>query len=162
MILTVVLPIFDLVSLDPQFEIIFSNDKIQVPENSEDIRNLFEKHEKGASVQYDKFMESSRFKYEVGMQEFVNKPCYNWGEFISLKIAKSALKLDLLSNFRSYVSRYFSNPKLRTLMEFPVIFLGASPKNIPALYSLMNYGGYALGTKYPMGGFYQLVLAMQK
>lgn len=47
-------------------------------------------------------------------------------------------------------------------MEFPVIFLGASPKNIPALYSLMNYGGYALGTKYPMGGFYQLVLAMQK
>ena len=48
---------------------------------------------------------------------------------------------------------YFSNPKLRTLMEFPVIFLGASPKNIPALYSLMNYGGYALGTKYPMGGF---------
>lgn len=107
-------------------------------------------------------MESSRFKYEVGMQEFVNKPCYNWGEFISLKIAKSALKLDLLSNFRSYVSRYFSNPKLRTLMEFPVIFLGASPKNIPALYSLMNYGGYALGTKYPMGGFYQLVLAMQK
>ncbi|MEF9478904.1 FAD-dependent oxidoreductase [Chryseobacterium sp. 1B4] len=26
----------------------------------------------------------------------------------------------------------------------------------------MNYGGYVLGTKYPMGGFYQLVLAMQK
>ncbi|WP_232046480.1 hypothetical protein [Sphingobacterium daejeonense] len=46
-------------------------------------------------------------------------------------------------------------------MEFPVIFLGASPKNIPALYSLMNYGGYALGTHYPMGGFYQLVLAMK-
>lgn len=46
-------------------------------------------------------------------------------------------------------------------MEFPVIFLGASPKNIPALYSLMNYGGYALGTHYPKGGFYQLVLAMK-
>jgi phytoene desaturase len=47
-------------------------------------------------------------------------------------------------------------------MEFPVIFLGASPKNIPALYSLMNYGGYVLGTWYPMGGFYQLVLGMKK
>src|SRR5690606_34299417 len=52
--------------------------------------------------------------------------------------------------------------KLRALMEFPVIFLGASPQNIPALYSLMNYGGYALGTHYPMGGFYQLVLAMKE
>lgn len=47
-------------------------------------------------------------------------------------------------------------------MEFPVIFLGASPKNIPALYSLMTYGGYVLGTKYPMGGFYQLILAMHQ
>ena len=47
-------------------------------------------------------------------------------------------------------------------MEFPVIFLGASPQQIPALYSLMNYGGYVLGTKYPMGGFYQLVLAMKE
>jgi len=47
-------------------------------------------------------------------------------------------------------------------MEFPVIFLGASPEKIPALYSLMNYGGYVLGTYYPNGGFYQLVLAMKK
>jgi phytoene desaturase len=106
-------------------------------------------------------MKSAKFKYEVGMQDFVNKPCHNWSEFISPKIAKDALKLDLLSNFRSYVGKYFKNEKLRTLMEFPVIFLGASPKNIPALYSLMNYGGYALGTHYPKGGFYQLVLAMK-
>ncbi|AQX05273.1 phytoene dehydrogenase [Elizabethkingia meningoseptica] len=153
---------FNLVSLDPQFEIIFSDEKMAVPEKYEDIRKLFENTENGASLQYDKFMQSAKFKYEVGMQEFVNKPCYNWGEFLSLKIAKSAVKLDLLSNFRNYVSKYFSNPKLKILMEFPVIFLGASPKNIPALYSLMNYGGYALGTKYPMGGFYQLVLAMQQ
>ena len=61
-----------------------------------------------------------------------------------------------------YVSKYFTDPKLRSLMEFPVIFLGASPQQIPALYSLMNYGGYVLGTKYPMGGFYQLVLAMKE
>ena len=47
-------------------------------------------------------------------------------------------------------------------MEFPVIFLGASPKDIPAMYSLMNYGGYALGTWYPMDGFYELILAMKK
>jgi len=81
---------------------------------------------------------------------------------MSPKIAGSALRLNLLSDFRTYVSRYFSHPKLRALIEFPVIFLGAAPQNIPALYSLMNYGGYVLGTKYPMGGFYQLVLAMQQ
>ncbi|BAP32097.1 phytoene dehydrogenase [Chryseobacterium sp. StRB126] len=153
---------FKLVSLDPQFEMVFSNEKVSVPEKNEDIRELFEKIEPGAGRQYDNFMQSAQFKYEVGMKEFVTQPCYSWLEFASLKIAGSALKLDLLSNFRKYVSGYFTDSKLRSLMEFPVIFLGASPQRIPALYSLMNYGGYVLGTKYPMGGFYQLVLAMKE
>lgn len=153
---------FELISLNPQFEMIFSEEKIGIPESLDDLKILFEQIEKGAGLQLEKFMQSAKFKYEVGMQDFVSKPCHNWAEFISPKIAKSALKLDLLSNFRSYVAKYFKNEKLRTLMEFPVIFLGASPKNIPALYSLMNYGGYALGTHYPKGGFYQLVLAMKK
>lgn len=152
---------YELISLHPQFEIIFSDQKISVPEKYDDFKEMVEKLESGAGKQLDKFMHSAQYKYAVGMKDFVIKPCYNWAEFISPKIAKSALKLDLLTNFRKYVSKYFSHPKLRMLMEFPVIFLGASPKKIPALYSLMNYGGYVLGTHYPMGGFYQLVLAMK-
>lgn len=153
---------FKLISLNPQFEMIFLEQKIKVPENFEELKILFEEIEKGASVKLEKFMQSAKFKYEVGMKDFVIKPCYKWSEFISPKIAKSVLKLDLLTNFRSYVAKYFKNEKIRTLMEFPLIFLGASPKHIPALYSLMNYGGYNLGTHYPIGGFHQLVLAMKK
>lgn len=153
---------FDLISLNPQFEMIFSNEKMNVPESFEDLKALFETTEKGAAAQLEKFMQSAKYKYQVGMKDFVTKPSHSWLEFVSPKIAKSALKLNLFTNFRNYVGSYFKNEKLRTLMEFPVIFLGASPKKIPALYSLMNYGGYALGTHYPMGGFYQLVLAMQQ
>ncbi|MES2382002.1 MAG: phytoene desaturase family protein [Bacteroidota bacterium] len=153
---------FELVSLNPQFEMIFKEDKMSIPQSYQELKQLFENIESGAGNKLDEFMQAAEFKYEVGMRDFVNKPCHNWMEFVSPKTLKSAVKLDLLSNFRSYVAKYFSNEKLRTLMEFPVIFLGASPKNIPALYSLMNYGGYVLGTHYPMGGFYQLVLAMQK
>lgn len=153
---------YHLVSLNPQFEMIFEDGSVEVPDSYEDLKNLFETLETGAGKKLDAFMKSAKYKYEVGMKDFVNKPCYSWGEFVSPKIVMSALKLDLLSDFRTYVSRYFSHPKLKALMEFPVIFLGASPENIPALYSLMNYGGYALGTWYPMGGFYQLVLGMKK
>lgn len=153
---------FELISLNPQFEVVFSEGKISIPESLEELKVLFEGIEKGAGMQVEKFMQAAKFKYEVGMQDFINKPCHNWSEFLSLKIVKSAIKLDLLTGFRPYVAKYFKSEKLRTLMEFPVIFLGASPKDIPALYSLMNYGGYALGTYYPMGGFYQLVLAMKK
>jgi phytoene desaturase len=153
---------FQLIALNPQFEMIFEDEKLAIPQSFTELKALFETLEIGAGAQLEQFMHSAQYKYEVGMREFVNKPCHNWTEFIALKTLKSALQLDLLTNFRSYVARYFTHPKLRTLMEFPVIFLGASPKNIPALYSLMNYGGYVLGTHYPMGGFYQLVLAMQQ
>lgn len=153
---------YELIPLDPQFEIIFESTKLSIPKNYDEFRALFEQIETGSGQKLDAFMKAAAYKYKVGMQDFVNKPCHSWAEFLSPKIAISALKLDLLSNFRSYVSRYFSNEKLRTLMEFPVIFLGASPQKIPALYSLMNYGGYALGTWYPMGGFYELVKAMQQ
>lgn len=153
---------YQLVALHPQFEMIFEDGVVAVPESYQDLKDLFETLENGAGEKLDDFMKSAKYKYQVGMQEFVNKPCHSWAEFISPKIAVSAFKLNLLSDFRTYVAKYFSHPKLRLLMEFPVIFLGASPKNIPALYSLMNYGGYVLGTWYPMGGFYQLVSGMKK
>lgn len=152
---------YKLVRLDPQFEMIFAEGRLSLPDNYTDMKILFEKIEPGAGNKLDKFMESAKYKYEIGMRDFVTKPCLSWFEFISLKIAGSALRLDLLSDYRSYVKKYFSNPMLVALMEFPVIFLGASPKNIPALYSLMNYGGYMLGTHYPMGGFYELIKAMK-
>src|SRR5690606_5896847 len=98
---------FELISLNPQFEMIFSERKIRVPEKFEELKVLFEQIENGAGLQLEKFMQSAKYKYEVGMQNFVQKPCHNWAEFISPTIAKSALKLDLLSNFRSYVASYF-------------------------------------------------------
>jgi phytoene desaturase len=152
---------FEVVSLDPQFKMIFGNGSVSIPSSYAGIRSMFESLEPGAGKKFDAFMGSARYKYEVGMKQFIEKPCHSWLEFFSPKIAGSALRLDLLSNFRSYTARYFSHPWLRSLMEFPVIFLGASPDKIPAMYSLMNYGGYGLGTWYPMGGFFELVKAMK-
>lgn len=153
---------YELIALNPQFEMVFSDEIMAVPQNYSKMRDFFEQKEKGAAKKLDEFMEDAKYKYEVGMKDFVTKPCHSWLEFVSPKIAKSALKLDLLSNFHRFVRKYFSNPKLIMLMEFPVIFLGAAPKDIPALYSLMNYGGYKLGTWYPMGGFYKVIEAMSE
>ncbi|TJZ63354.1 phytoene desaturase [Sphingobacterium olei] len=151
---------YDLVSLNPQFEMVFADEVIALPADYAEMRTLFEHIETGAADRLDDFMIDAKYKYEVGMMDFVNKPCHSWFEFVSLKIAKSALKMDLLSDFSKFVRKYFTHPKLITLMEFPVIFLGAMPDNIPALYSLMNYGGYKLGTWYPMGGFVKIIEAM--
>ncbi|MBS7333880.1 MAG: phytoene desaturase [Weeksellaceae bacterium] len=152
---------YDLISLNPQFEIIFPDQSIHLPESFEDIFDLFESLEKGAGKKLEKFMNEAERKYDIGMNNFVQKPSNSWLEFISLDVIVNAMKLDLLTNYRSYVASYFKHPYLQAIMEFPVIFLGASPKEIPALYSLMNYGGYKLGTWYPTGGFFSLIKAME-
>lgn len=153
---------YELVPLDPQFEMVFSNGIMAIPQDFEAMKTLFEETEKGAGQRLEDFMKDAQFKYEVGMKDYVTKPCNSWFEFVSLKILKSAFSLDLLTDFSKFVRKYFSHPKLITLMEFPVIFLGASPKDIPALYSLMNYGGYKLGTWYPIGGFIKIIESMQE
>ncbi len=63
----------------------------------------------------------------------------------------------------SVISRKtFTEPRLKALMEFPVLFLGAMPEDTPSLYSLMNYAGLKLGTWYPKGGFGKVIEAMMK
>lgn len=151
---------YEIVDLDPQFEMVFSDGTLEIPREYHQIKQLFESIEPGAGQRYDDFMRDAKYKYEISMSKYIEKPCLSITEFMTWDILKSALRLDLFTDFRSFVKKYFKHPKLQALMEFPVIFLGASPQQIPAMYSLMNYGGYALGTKYPLGGFYKIIEGM--
>ena len=68
--------------------------------------------------------------------------------------------MNLFSSYRQHDHRYFKNPYLRSLLEFPVLFLGASPSETPALYSLMGYSALKQGTYYPIGGFGKVIDGM--
>lgn len=152
---------YDLIKLDPGFQMIFSEaDTIQVPANLNELYSLFEGIEKGSADQLKKFLKEAEFKYKVGMNKLVFQPCLGWGEFMKAEILAGVSKTHIFRSFSKYVRSYFKDPRLITLMEFPVLFLGAKPENTPALYSLMNYSELSQGTYYPMGGMYKITEAM--
>ena len=152
---------YKLVKLDPGFSVVFGkNNNIEVPSSFNELVEIFEKIEPGSGKKLIKFIEKARKKYEIGMNDFVYRPSHSPLEFINFKVLKGLLDLNVFSNFRSYVRKYFKNEKLVQLMEFPVLFLGAKPENTPALYSLMNYSGLYQGTYYPMGGFNEIIFAL--
>lgn len=154
---------YELIRLDPSYQVIFSDgDKMVLPASYEDMRSLFEKYEKGSAQKLDKFLEDGAYKYEVGMKEFVHKPSLSIGEFADWRIAKDFLRLDLLKSISREINSKFKHTKLRQLLEFPVLFLGAKPQDTPALYSLMNYADIKLGTWYPMGGMVEIPRAMMR
>lgn len=123
---------------------------------------MIDDFEPGAADQMEKYLKEAAFKYEVGINKLVHKPGLSINEFFDKDVVKGVFRLDIFSSMRKHIHRYFKNPKVRQLMEFPVLFLGALPENTPALYSLMNYADIKGGTWYPKGGMYTVVEAMYK
>lgn len=151
---------YTLQRLDPSYRVYFKDDKIDIPADYEQLKNLFEQIEKGAGKNLDAFMKEAAYKYKVGMQNLVFKPGVSLTEFLDVDLLRGVLKLDVFKNMKAHVGRFFKDPKLRYIIEFPVLFLGAMPNHIPALYSLMNYADIKLGTWYPQGGMFKIAEGM--
>lgn len=153
---------YDLKRLSPSYRIYFGeNDIVDVPSNFQELRNLFESIEPGSGEKLMRFLNDAKYKYDTGMNDFVWRPSDSIKEFFELKIVKALFKMNLFGSVSNEVRDLFYHPKLRKLLEFPVLFLGATPQNTPGLYSLMNYADLVLGTWYPMGGMTEIVKAME-
>ncbi|MCB0795629.1 MAG: phytoene desaturase [Flavobacteriales bacterium] len=152
---------YDLIRLDPSYKVIFGHeDQWDIPADMRDLEALFASIEPGADRALRRFLNEARVKYELGMNELVRRPALSWTEFMLPRVLGGMLKVSVFSSLRKHVAAHFKDPRLRQLMEFPVLFLGATPQNTPALYSLMNYADMSLGTWYPMGGMGRIVDAM--
>ena len=151
---------YTLKRLDPSYRIYFANEYIDVPADYGELKKLFEKMEPGSGNRLDHFMQEAAYKYKVGMNKLVYKPGLSIREFADWEVIKGVFRLDIFSSMKTHVSKYFKDSRLREMMEFPVLFLGALPKHIPALYSLMNYADIKGGTWYPQGGMYSIVKAL--
>jgi len=154
---------YDLKRLDPSYRVYWKNNEhTDVPADYEALRTLFEELEPGSAVKLDAFLKDAQYKYEVGMNDLVFKPGLSITEFIDRRVIAGAFKLQLFSSFDKLIKSSFSHPKIHSLLEFPILFLGATAKETPALYSLMNYADLKLGTWYPTGGMYKLFEAFER
>ena len=153
---------YDLKKLDPGFKIVFKDVEINLSSNWKDICELFDKYEKGGATKLNNFMKDAEQKYNIGLDFLYSSPGISISELFTTKILKNLNKLEILTSYRNHIKKYFTNPYLVNILEFPVLFLGTSAKNTPALYSLMAYSGIKQGTYYPIGGFNKVIKSMEK
>lgn len=149
--------------LDPSYAVIFGDkDCMQVPAKLEALKTTFEDLEPGSGAKLDAFLKQAAYKYEVGINDLVYKPCRSIFEFADLRLLSGIIRLDVFQSIHKHIRKFFKHEKIIQLMEFPILFLGALPENTPALYSLMNYADICLGTWYPMGGMHKIIEGMVK
>lgn len=153
---------YQLQRLSPSYRVYFDvNDYMDIPSDIEALKRIFEELEVGAADKLNSFLKDAKYKYETGMNDFVWRTSDSIAEFMDIKIVKALFKMNLFGSVGSEIRNSFKHPKLRKILEFPVLFLGATPQNTPGLYSLMNYADLALGTWYPMGGMSKIVRALE-
>jgi phytoene desaturase len=152
---------YTLERLSPSYRIYYSaDDQLDIPAGVDALCSMFDRLEPGSSKNLLKFLEEGKYKYEIGINELVYKPGLSLLELADPKLISGVFKLHVFQSISSYIKKYFTEKKLVQLLEFPVLFLGATPQNTPALYSLMNYADMALGTWYPQGGMHKIIEGM--
>jgi phytoene desaturase len=153
---------YNLKKLNPAYHVYFGeNDYIAIPDEIEKICNVFEKEEKGSSIELLKFMKMAKENYKIAVTDMLYKmPGISPLELITIDTVKRVGYF--FTNIKKQVHKRFKNPKLRSILEFPVLFLGAESSNTPAFYNFMNYADFGLGTWQPDNGFYDVVKAMIK
>lgn len=154
---------YNLIKLDPSYQIVYGKkDVLNIHADINETAKEFENLEKGASGKLFDFLREAEVKYNRGMNDFVFKPSLSLAEFISPKYLGDLFKLELFTSFSKHVRKYFKHPQIIQALEFPILFLGALPKDTPALYSLMNFADLKQGTWYPMGGMHEIIDAMYR
>tara|TARA_Y100000996_G_scaffold345992_1_gene284042 strand:- start:1385 stop:2869 length:1485 start_codon:yes stop_codon:yes gene_type:complete len=153
---------YNLVRLDPSYQFITKNNIYNIPANFDDLCELFEKIEPNSSLSLKKYISLAEQKYRLSVDKFLNLNGESFSELADPSILKNIHKLNIFISLRKHIRKYFKNQDLKTLLEFPSMFLGGTPSNTPGVYSMMNFADIKGGTWYPMGGMYEITRAMKK
>jgi phytoene desaturase len=150
---------YQLERLDPGYQVYFGkDDSILIGDSLEKIYKTFEEEEEGSAAQLKIFIEKAADNYKIAIDELVYRPGVSPFELVTPDTIK---KLGyFFSNVKREVTRSFKNPKLRQILQFPVLFLGAKPEDTPAFYNFMNFADFGLGTWHPKDGMYSIVRGM--
>jgi phytoene desaturase len=152
---------YDLIKLNPAYSVYFGKlDKISIADNPEEIAQTFESIEPGSAAHLSKFLKDAEHNYNIGVKKIVYRPGLSPFELITPQTIVRVAKF--FTNISSQIRKKFKNPRLAQILEFPVIFLGAKPKNIPAFYNFMNHADFGLGTWHPKGGMYKVIEGIEK
>ncbi len=152
---------YPLKKLKDRYTVIFSNGaSYVVSTNLKQNIDLFEQVEKGAGKKLVEFLHQSRYLYNQAMRKLVFLDYRSLTPLLKPSLLTALFKLRLFQSFHSSVKEYFHSSDLQKIIEFTTVFLGGSPFNTPAFYTLIAHTDFNQGIWYPEGGMGEIVKAL--
>jgi phytoene desaturase len=151
----------DLVRLEPMYQLIFDDFGMLVTTDREEMKRQIREHFPGREEGLDEFMEreGKRFKY---LFPCLQKHYSHWTTFFSPVLLKALPHLSLGSSVMDQVTDYFGEEKLGICFSFQSKYLGMSPWDCPAAFTMLSYIEHAYGIYHVMGGLSEISASMAR
>jgi phytoene desaturase len=146
------------VPLDPNYRMYFDDDtSLDIYGDMARLSAEVERVEHGAAERLFQFLGEGAKKYELAMDDFVMRNYDRITDLVRPALGIRMLRTGAHENLYGQVSRFFASDKLRKVFSFHSLFVGLSPFDALAMYSLITYADLAKGMYYPMGGVYSII-----
>ncbi len=113
----------------------------------------FDQVEPGAGARLGALLRKTQKEYQSVRSGLLEINGVSKKQFLNPQALKMLLNPELQQSYHARIKKYVHSSDLQKILEFMVVFMGGSPKNIPALYSLLSWVDLGLGIWYPQGGF---------
>ena len=144
--------------LDNLYKIYFdNNDVLAFTTDKEKMKIQLEKIEPGSFEKSLKYVADGYEIFQIAMNKLIGRNFDNIFQFVNFKNVGMLIKLKTyISNWR-YVKKFFRNSHLRMAYTFQNIYVGQSPFDSPALFSMVPAAELTEGSFFPKGGMYTIV-----
>jgi phytoene desaturase len=153
----------DLRRVDPTYHLVFDDgSRLKLTSDMEALRSQLEPMELGSFEGFLRYQDEGRRHYDVAMRRLVDRDFRHASEFFSLGNLPLLAQVKPLVPHYANMSRYFAHPRLKAAFTFQDVYMGLSPFEAPATFSMMSYAELAHGCWYPRGGMYSVVRALTR
>lgn len=148
----------DLMPLDPTYRVHFHDDtSLDLTPNLVRMREQLDAMEPGSFEAFLRFLSEGYRHYYLSLEHFVGRNFNSWLEYFHPTNLPLLLRLKALVKHQNNTARYFRDPRLQATFSFQNMYLGLSPYDAPATYSLLQFTELAEGVWFPRGGMYRVI-----
>jgi len=153
--------VLDLQRVDPTYHLVFDDgSRLALTSDLDAMRKQLESIQPGSYHGFLRYVEEGRRHYDLAMDRLVNRDFRKASDFFTFRNLPLLFKLKPLIPHYGNMSAYFDDPRLKAAFTFQDVYMGLSPFEAPATFSMMPYTELAHGVWYPRGGMYRVVEAL--
>ena len=155
----------ELIRLDPGYKVSFEDgESLTITGNTKKDFGTFELIEPRSSAMLDSYLRNAEKIYNLATKYFLYNNFNSARNVLSTEVLAAGPRMvaTVSKSIHDSVRSSFNSLKLQQVLEYPAVFLGASPFSAPAIYTLMSHLDFKQGVYYPMGGLYEIIESLVK